>query len=188
MRYGKQTKTRMIDIFDVLSITTPEEDQRLLELEARIYEETCDQEYYSTPRSTKKKPYDFDIDQLRELCTQQLTWQQIAEKLGDTSQRVRDFAKANGIQKKRSPGGGKITPPGQPLTNLERVRRYYEKNSPSVEELDRLMVLYGGYIGMLAYKLGKTFPIARNMLRHRGRYKTWMEYFKNGGKYDFFNK
>lgn len=186
MRFGKQTKHRMLDLFDALKSAPTEYDQRLLDLEAKLLDEHCDEEYYNAKRSDRKRPYTFDLHDLKVLCSQQLTWQQIADKLGDTPQRVRDIARANGITKERMPRGKKLS--ATALTNSECVRRYYEKNSPSVEELDRLMVLYGGYIGILAYKLNKTFAITKNMLRHRGRYQTWKDYFKNGGKYDFFNK
>jgi hypothetical protein len=71
------------------------------------------------------------------------------------------------------------------MTQKEIARRYYEKNSPSVEELDRLMHLYGGFIGLLAFKLDKSFQITRNMLKFRGRYDDWIKYnyyLGKGGK------
>ena len=186
MRYGKQTKHRMTDFFDALKSLPTVYDERLMDLEARLFEDDCDQNYYSKKRSEHKKSFNLDMDRLKDLCSQPLTWQEIADELGETKARVRDFARAQKIEKVRTPAGKKKS--GTALTNMENVTRYYERHSPPAEELDRLMVLYGGYIGLLAFKLDKSLPMAKSILRYRGRYKTWMEYFKNGGKYDFFNK
>ena len=64
MRYGKQTKTRMIDIFDALKSLPTVYDERLMDLEARLFEDDCDQNYYSKKRSDHKKSFDLDMDRL----------------------------------------------------------------------------------------------------------------------------
>jgi hypothetical protein len=44
------------------------------------------------------------------------------------------------------------------------------------------MHLYGGFIGLLAFKLDKSFQITRNMLKFRGRYDAWIKYNYHLGK------
>ena len=68
---------------------------------------------------------------------------------------------------------------------IENKIKYYERVSPSAEKLDQLMILYGGFIGLLAFKLNKPFSIARSILKYRGKYRAWLKYnyyLGRGGK------
>ncbi len=182
--YKVQSDVRTM--FDVLQSMPMDPDDRLLEIERKMEANEYDEGFYEKRKSRKvlaNRKHFLDKDEVASLCSQPLTWKQIEEKLGVPSQTIMDFARSHGIEKVHTPAGRKKT--GTAMTQKEIARRYYEKNSPSVEELDRLMHLYGGFIGLLAFKLDKSFQITRNMLKFRGRYDDWIKYnyyLGKGGK------
>lgn len=180
------TRSERKTMFEVLSCMPLDPNDRLLEIESKLENGEYDQSFYEKRGSrkiTKNRKHFLDLEQVKSLCSQPFTWKQIGEKLGVTDDLVIEFARIHGIEKVHTPAGRKKT--GTAMTQKEKAQRYYEKNSPSVEELDRLMILYGGFIGLLAFKLEKSFQITRNMLKFRGRYEAWIKYnfyLGKGGK------
>lgn len=181
-----KTQSEIRSIFDILQSMPIDPTDPLLEIERKMEANEYDQGFYEKRRSRKitaNRKHFLDKDEVASLCSQPLTWKQIEEKLGVPAQIIADFARSHGIEKVHTQAGRKKT--GTAMTQKEYARRYYEKNSPSVEELDRLMIIYGGFIGLLAFKLEKSFQITRNMLKFRGKYDEWIKYnfyLGKGGK------
>jgi hypothetical protein len=170
-------------MFDILRSMPIDPDDPLLEIERKMENNEYDEIFYEKRKSRRvlaNRKHFLDKDEVASLCSQPLTWKQIEKKLGVPAQIIADFARSHGIEKVHTPAGRKKT--GNAMTQKEIARRYYEKNSPSVEELDRLMVIYGGFIGLLAFKLEKSFQITRNMLKFRGKYDEWIKYNFHLGK------
>jgi hypothetical protein len=158
------------NIFEILALLDWEPDQRLMDLEEKLMNGYFDQKRKRTKRYVEPK---FTKAELKKLCAQQIPWGQIAEKLGESVIRVRDYAQRNGITNHISVGRPKIIDAQEKMAS--RIR-YYDRISPSEEKIDQLMILYGGFIGLLAFKLNKPFRIARNVLIHRKRYDAWLKY------------
>ena len=181
-----KTQSEMRSIFEVLQSMPLDPNDRLLEIEKKMEANEYDQGFYEKRKSRKittNRKHFLDKNEVENLCSQPLTWKQIEEKLGVPAHTIIEFARSHGIEKVHTPRGKKKT--GTAMTQKEYNQRYYEKNSPSVEELDRLMIIYGGFIGLLAFKLEKSFQITRNMLKFRGKYDEWIKYnfyLGKGGK------
>lgn len=173
----RKYSNRSRSVWEVLASMPIDPDEPLLAVEQNIKNRMYDKQFYKRKRaSTHKHKIEIDIHKVRELCSQPLTWGQIGAILGVSDSKVRAFAQIHGIKKTHTPRGIKKT--GTALTSKDYQQRYYDKNSPSVEELDNLMIIYKGFIGLLAYKLEKSFHITRNMLKFRGRYEAWLDYNK----------
>lgn len=178
MRKHIRTDGEHKNIFEILAMLEWEPDPRLMDLEARLMAGEFDQ----TQIRFDNNPFKGSKKQMRFLCDQKLTWEKIAEIFGETKERCIAFANRHGIKKQSCVGRPKITDPQKKMEN--RIR-YYERVSPSAEKLDQLMILYGGFIGLLAFKLNKPFRIARSILKYRGKYQNWIKYnyyLGRGGK------
>ena len=178
MRKYIRTDGERRNIFEVLAMLEWEPDPRLMDLEARLMAGEFDE----TQVRFDNNPFKGSKKQMKFLCDQKLTWEKIAEMFSETEARCIAFAAQNGIKKRSCVGRPKIT---DPQKKIENKIKYYERVSPSAEKLDQLMILYGGFIGLLAFKLNKPFSIARSILKYRGKYRAWLiynYYLGRGGK------
>lgn len=168
------------DIFEVLIDIPVDPNDRLVVLEDKLIAGEFDEKNKNKRLSSLKKSSrlaKIDIEEFKKACEQSLTWEQMAKHFNLDIPFLREYAKLHGINRIGMKRGRK--PIGETaLSRKEYNRRYYDKNSPSVEELDEWMKLYKGFIGMLAFKLEKSFQITRNMLKFRGVYKKWLSYNK----------
>jgi len=166
------------NFFELLAQLPWEPDPRLMDLEAKLMRGDFD---YNESKSLINKPFKGTKKQMKYLCDKKLKWDEIAEIFDEPVERCQSFARKNGIEKASCVGRPKMTIEEKIVFRQE----WYEKHSPSVEKLDYLMVLYGGFIGLLAFKLNRPYRIARNMLKFRGKYREWLRYnfyLGKGGK------
>ena len=167
------------NFFELLAMLPWEPDERLMDIEARLMAGEFDD---NLSISLNGRAFKGTKKQMKFLCDQKLRWREIAEYFDETVDRCKFFARAHGIEKVSCVGRPKIT---DPQKKAEFRIAYYERYAPTVEQLDRLMILYGGFIGLLAFKLNRPYHVARNMLKYRGKYYEWLRYnfyLGKGGK------
>jgi hypothetical protein len=75
----------------------------LVKLESDLENGKFDESYKKLMRSTRPKKHFIDIDLLKDLCKQPLTWQQIGDILNINSETVRRYAKTWDIHKNNMP-------------------------------------------------------------------------------------
>lgn len=165
-------------VFEVLLEMPVDPNDRLVLLEDQLEAGEFDEKHKKKclkSLKTSTRYAKLNLQEFKKVLAQQLTWKQIADHFNMDVPYLREYAKVNGIHHTGMKRGRK--PMGEvAFTRKEYNRRYYEKNSPSVEQLDEWMVIYKGFIGMLAFKLEKSFQITRNMLKFRGCYDKWLAY------------
>ncbi len=163
------------NFFELLAQIPWEPDERLMDLEARLMRGEFDE---NESNSLVNNPFKGTKKQMQYLCDKKLVWHEIAEAFDETIDRCQIFARKHGIEK--------ATCAGRPKMSLEEKivfrRDWYEKHTPSVKKLDYLMILYGGFIGLLAFKLNRPYGTTRNMLKFRGKYREWLRYNYHLGK------
>lgn len=157
------------NFFELLAQLPWEPDERLMDLEARLMRGEFDD---NESNSLANNPFKGTKKQMQYLCDKKLSWHEIAEIFDETADRCQIFARKNGIEKASRAGRPKMTIEEKIVFRQE----WYEKHSPTIEKLDFLMVLYGGFVGLLAFKLNRPYRIARNMLKFRGVYRQWLRY------------
>lgn len=163
------------NFFELLAQIPWEPDERLMDLEARLMRGEFDE---NESNSLVNNPFKGTKKQMQYLCDKKLVWHEIAEAFDETIDRCQIFARKHGIEK--------ATCAGRPKMSVEEKivfrRDWYEKHTPSVKKLDYLMILYGGFIGLLAFKLNRPYGTTRNMLKFRGKYREWLRYNYHLGK------
>jgi hypothetical protein len=168
------------DIFEVLVNMPVDPTDPLVQIEDQLKTGAFDKTYEKKLKSSVKKSRQsakIDLKEFKKICAQPLTWKQVSDHFKTNIQFLMQFAKTNKVFKAPMKRGRKSIPESK-MTREEYHQRWIEKAAPSVEELDHLMVVYKGFIGMLAFKLEKSFNVTRMILKFRGVYKKWLSYNK----------
>jgi hypothetical protein len=168
------------DIFEVLIDMPVDPNDPLVQIEGQLKTGAFDKAYEKKLKIRLKESNQaqkIDLKEFKEICAQPLTWPQVSNHFKASIPFLMQFAKTNKVFKAPMKRGRKSISESK-MTREEYHQRWIEKAAPSVEELDHLMVVYKGFIGMLAFKLEKSFNVTRMILKFRGVYKKWLSYNK----------